>query len=400
MPGRDTGRDRGRSRWRAAVAALALIAAPAAARTSPVGAGYVPTDKDERGFWLQVEELEREIKTSAFVIRDPALNAYVRGVFCRTVGAAACAPVRIYLLRTAGFNAGMYPTGMMVINSGLLLRMRDEAQLAAILGHEYTHYTHRHQIKIFRDMKRKAGAAAWMSLLPVGGLAAAAALSVAQIGMAASIFSFSRDQEAEADAVSVPLMATAGYDPNEAWHVWEQLRAEQDATAAVRKVKSRKDKDGGIFGSHPPTAERLAALKGLAATQPAGGVDGRSAYVTALRPWWPQLVDDQVKLNDFGGTEFVLGRLAENGWTADLLYARGELYRTRGRPDDLTQAAGFYRAATAMADAPAEAWRGLGLVELRAGRDIEGRAALARYLKARPDAADRSMIEMMTGEVS
>ncbi|WBH16870.1 M48 family metallopeptidase [Sphingomonas radiodurans] len=375
-------------------------AAPVAAQIAPITAGYTPVDKDERGFWSEVEELERNIKTSAFVIRDPALNGYVRGTFCRIVGASECAPIRIYIVRTADFNASMYPTGMMIINSGLLLRMRDEAQLAAILGHEFTHYTHRHQIQIFRDVKRKANAAAWLSMIPVGGLAAAAALSVAQLGMAASIFTFSRGMESEADAVSVPLMARAGYDPGQAWRVWEQLRAEQDATAIARNAKSRKDKNGGIFGSHPPTAERLATLKTLAAAQPAGGSDERAAYVAAVRPWWPKLVDDQIKLNDFGGTEFVLGKLAETGWTADLLYARGELYRTRGRPDDLTQAAGFYRSATAMPDTPAEAWRGLGLVELRAGRVVEGQAALANYLKARPDATDRSMIEMMAEEVS
>lgn len=384
----------------AAAGALALVAAaPAPDPAQPITAGYQPVDKDERGLWMQVEEIERNIRTSAFVIRDPALNDYVRSVFCRTVGAAECASVRIYLLRTPAFNAGMYPTGMMVINSGLLLRMRDEAQLAAILGHEYTHYTHRHQVRLFRDARRKAGAAAWLAFVPVGGLAAATALSVAQLGVVAAMFTFSREMEEEADAVSVPLMARAGYDPAQAWRVWEQLRAEQDATAAARQRRSRKDDDGGMFGSHPPTAERMAALKALAERQPpAARIDGRDAYVAALRRWWPGLVDDQVKLNDFGGTEFVLGRLAESGWTADLLYARGELYRARGRPDDFAQAAGFYRAALARPDAPVESWRGLGLAELRAGRSAEGRAALAEYLKQRPDAPDRSMIGMMAGE--
>ena len=393
-------------RLAAAAGALALGAAsplpapPPVQQVGPIGAGYKPVDKDERGFWLEVEELERHVRTSAFVIRDAALNDYVRSVFCRTVGASECAGVRIYLLRTPAFNAGMYPTGMMVINSGLLLRMRDEAQLAAILGHEFTHYTHRHQIQLFRDAKRKANAAAWLAVVPIGGLVAAAALSVAQLGMVASIFTFSRSMEAEADAVSVPLMARAGYDPDQAWRVWEQLRAEQDATAVERKRRSRKDDNGGIFGSHPPMAERMAALKTLAVQQPAGArADGRAAYVAALRPWWPRLVDDQVKLNDFGGTEFVLGRLAETGWTADLLYARGELYRARGKPEDFAAAAGFYQAAIAQPDAPVEAWRGLGLAELRAGRAAEGRTALAEYLKKRPDAADRSMIEMMAGEV-
>lgn len=386
----------------AAVSALALLAAAPDDRFStPIAAGYQPADKDERGLWMQVDDVERNLKTSAFTIRDPALNAYVRGVFCRTVGDAECAPVRIFVIRTAAFNAGMYPTGLMVINSGLLLRMRDEAQFAAILGHEYTHYTHRHTLQGFRDLKGKANAMAWLSMLPVAGFAGAAVASLVQIGMMASVFTFSRSMEAEADAASVPLMAKAGYDPKQAWKVWDQLRAEQDATAAARRKRSRKDDNGGIFGSHPPTAERLATLKLLADQQPATGpaIDGRTTYVAALRPWWPQLVDDEVKRNDFGGSDFLIGKLAEDGWTPDLLYARGELYRTRAATGDLPKAAGFYRDALAQPGAPVEAWRGLGLAELRDGRAVEGRAALATYLKNKPDAADRSMIAMMAGEV-
>lgn len=363
----------------------------------PVGAGYAPTDKDERGLWMQVDEAERQIKASNFLIRDPGLNAYVRGVFCRTVGQAECQGVRVYLMRTADFNAGMMPNGTMVVNSGLLLRMRSEAQLAAVLGHEYTHYAGRHSLRNFRDVKSKANALAWLSMIPVGGYVAAAAMTAMQVGLMGSMFAFSRDMEREADAGSVPLMAKAGYDPAEAPRVWEQLRAEQDATAAARGTKSRKNR-GGLFATHPPSAERVENLRALAKAQPAATWgDGAAAYRAALRPWWPQLVDDQVKLNDFGATEFLLAKLAEDGWTPDLLYARGELYRARGKPEDFAAAAGFYRQAVGAADAPVEAWRGLGLASLRAGREDEGEAALKTYLAKRPDAPDREMMAMLAG---
>lgn len=385
------------------LAAFSVLLAPVPALADdfkqPIAAGYQPQDKDERGLWMQVEELERELKTSEFVIRDPALNGYVRGVFCRTVGEAECAPVRLYLVRTAAFNASMAPTGLMMVNSGLLLRVQNEAQLAAVLGHEYIHYTHRHSLQLFRDVKRKTSAMAWLSLVPVGGYAAAAALTAVQLGVIGSIFRFSREMEAESDAGSVPMMAQAGYDPAEAARIWEQLRAEQDATAVARKKRSRKDDDGGLFASHPPTKERVAALAALAAKQPrpAAATDGRAAYRIGMRAWWPRLIDDQIKLNDFGGTDFLLGRLARDGWTSELLYARGELYRTRGRPEDLTAAAGLYRQAVATGDAPAEAWRGLGLSSLRSGRAEEGRAALREYLARKPDAHDKAMMGMMLG---
>ncbi|MBV5324134.1 MAG: hypothetical protein J0626_02060, partial [Rhodospirillaceae bacterium] len=93
----------------------------------------------------------------------------------------------------------------------------------------------------------------------------------------------------------------------------------------------------------------------------------RDAYRAALGGWWASFVDDQVKLNDFGGTELLLAELARDGWTPELRFARGELYRARGTPADLVKAAEFYREAVADPAAPVEAWRGLGLALLRAG---------------------------------
>jgi hypothetical protein len=300
--------------------------------------------------------------------------------------------VRIYVLRTAYFNASMAPNGMMLVYSGLFLRARDEAQFAAVLGHEYTHYRNRHSLKGFRDLKSKASAAGWISFLPFG--------FIASIGVLASIFTYSREMEAEADAGSIPLIAKAGYDPKSASLIWEELRAEMDATAAARGTKSRKDKDRGMFETHPPSAERMATLKTLAEKQPLFGpvTTNRDAYRAALAPFWSDFVEDQIKLNDFGATEFLLGDLAKEGWTPELHYARGELYRTRGKPEDMTAAAGFYRQSLAGQGAPIEAWRGLGLALLRSGAKAEGQAALKHYIAGKPEATDKAMMAMLAGE--
>jgi beta-barrel assembly-enhancing protease len=381
-------------------AAIALVAAAPTRPNRPISAGYQPQDQDERGLWMQVEEAERDVKASNFVIRDPALNDYVRGVFCRTVTEERCRDVRIYLLRTPVFNAAMYPNGMMVVYSGLFLRVRNEAQLAAVLGHEFTHYANRHSLRNFRDIKKKTNALAVLNVVPILNYGAAAAMTVLQYGVLGSIFGFSREMEREADAGSLPLMANAHYDPAAASAIWEQIRAEQDATALARGKKSQKEKDGGMFASHPPTAERMTALKAMAAKQTIAGTPelNRDPYRNALAAYWSSFIDDQVKLNDFGATEFLLQHLAAEGWTPELLYARGELYRSRGRPEDLKEAAGFYGQATADPSAPVEAYRGLGLALLRSGVQADGKAALRDYLAKKPDASDRAMIAMMAGE--
>jgi beta-barrel assembly-enhancing protease len=363
-----------------------------------VGKDYVPTDKDERGLWDIMNEEERKLKTSAFVMRDPALNAYVRQVLCKTVG-PQCADIRLYLIRTPYFNAAMGPNGMMLVNSGLFLRTRNEAQLAAILGHEFTHYTGRHSVRLWKNIRAKTDAAAWLSMIPVAGWAAAGVLTVAQLGILGSLGAFSRDMEREADSGSISLLAKGGYDPMAASRIWGQLRDEMDATALARGKKSQKDKSQGMMASHPSTLERMTDLKALAEKTPVSGTPtlNRAEYRVALAPHWASFVDDQIKLNDFGATEMLLAELGKDGWTSELLFARGELYRTRGKPDDLVKAAEFHGEAVKQEGAPVEAWRGLGLAQLRSGKQAEGQAALKTYLEKRPDASDRAMIAMLAG---
>lgn len=383
------------------VLAAQMVAMPVmSAAPPPITPGYQPQDKDERGLWMQMDEAERDLKVSNFVMRDPALNAYVRKVLCKTAGEAECKEIRLYILRTPYFNAAMAPNGMMLVFSGLFLRTQNEAQLAAILGHEYTHYRNKHSLRNFRDIKAKADAIAWISLIPFASLAVGLGVSLAQFGILGSIMGFSREMEREADAGSIPMLGNAGYDPTAASKVWAQLRVEADATAAARGKKSRKDKDGGMFASHPGSAERMTVLNDLGSKQAVTGTPSlfRKEYSAALAPFWSDLVDDQIKLNDFGATELLLGQLATEGWTSELLFARGELYRARGKPEDLTKAADFFRQSIATGQAPAEAHRGLGLALLRGGVQAEGQAALKQYLTLRPDAKDKSMMAMLAGE--
>jgi predicted Zn-dependent protease len=411
-----TARPRGRAAWLAAalLAASALVPAsawaapaqPAAAaadipETGPLAPGapppwtrgYQPMSSAERGLWLEADEAERQVKASNFVLRDAALNDYVRGVLCRTVGEDRCGAARIYIIRTPYMNASMAPNGMMQVWTGLLLRVRDEAQLAAVLGHEFGHFEHRDTLRSFRDLKHKTNAMTWLSFLPLGvGL-------IAQIGIVGSAYSFNRDMERDADLRGLEFMSSGGYAPGAASAVWTQFRAEQDATAVERERKSRKDKNGGFFATHPNSAERVEYLTGAAGRMPNPPTrTGGPEYRAALAAWWAPFIDDQIKLNDFGATEFLLESLArEGGWTGELLFARAELHRTRGRDGDFEKAADYYRQALAEGAAMPEAHRGLGLALIRTGAAEEGRRALKQYVQMKADAVDRAMMVMMAG---
>ena len=228
-----------------AAAAAALHTGVAHARVLPrdmvplVGPGFKPTDRDEQGLWKEMERAEEEIAGSNLLIQDPKLTGYLKNII-GTVGGPAAQDFRIYLARIPDFNAMMFPSGFAVVFSGLLLRMRNEAQLAGVIAHESGHFLRRHMIRSWRDERRKTDLFAVGSMLAgIGGAGAGVYLGdyvqLAELGTLLSLFSYSREMEAEADAMGARLVADAGYTPMEMSNIWLQLIGEENASAYYRR---------------------------------------------------------------------------------------------------------------------------------------------------------------------
>ncbi|SDA28894.1 M48 family metallopeptidase [Sphingomonas sp. NFR15] len=378
-----------------AAAVLGIAASVPRPPLPPYAGAYEPQSVDERGLWMQLDEAERTLRDSAFVVKDATLTGYVRAVLCRTVGVERCMGTRVYVIRDPEFNASMTPNGTLVVNTGLFMRVRDEAELAAVLGHEFAHFEQRHGLHRFQHSRSMTDVAAWMGVIAASGASyqirsAAVDVSHSTIG---SIFAFNRDEEREADMLGAKYMLAAGYDPKALPDIWTRAMDEADATSFGRKQKSHRYDRLSFFASHPTNLERATYLRGLVAGMGQGDT-GHDALRTAIKPLRGAFIADQLKLNDFGGTEYLFGQLAGDAWDAELLRARGDLYRARGNPRDLVSAAGFYAQAIALDPADADAYRGLGLARLRGG-DAQGAEALKRYLALRPDAPDRAMIQAL-----
>lgn len=384
----------------AAALAATVLSRPAAAEQTqstqlpPYTAAYEPRTVDERGLWMDADEHERQLRDSPLVIRDETLNAYVRRVLCKTVGDDRCGSVRVYVLEVPATNAFMTPNGTMVVWSGLLLRAGSEAELGAVLGHEFGHFELRHGLQDFKRARTTGDVLAWLSVL--GGLAGTNT-SLSQIALIGSYFRFSREQETAADLLGLKYLKSSPYPAAAAPSFWQHIMAESDATAAGRKRKSRHRYSAGFFDSHPTDLKRAHYLDEMAAKMGDEPGDPQIAgHMAGIRSHLPQFLAAQIKLNDFGGTEYLLGQLAgSNGWTGELLYARGELYRTRGNPRDLVSAAQFYGEAIKAGYAAPEARRGLGLSLLRSGQVTDGKAALNDYLRLNPEASDAKAISAL-----
>jgi predicted Zn-dependent protease len=385
----------------------AMHAGVASARVLPqdmvplVSKGYRPVDKDEQGLWHEMERVEEEISGTNLLINDPALQNYVKNLI-GTVGGPAAEDFRIYLVRIPEFNAMMFPTGFAVVFSGLLLRMRNEAQLAGVIAHESGHFLRRHQIRAWRDMRRKSDLFAVGAMLAgVGGAAGGVYLGdyvrLAELGTILSLYSYSRGMEAEADAIGIRLLEQNGYPPIEMANVWQQLIGEENASARYRGKHRHK---GGLFDTHPSSDSRMADLRADAAelTVPGKPYDSRrDRYLATIGQIRPSLLDDQVKLNDPGASQYLIETLAQDGWNGLLRYYEGEVWRLRNRVGDDARAAQSYAAAVVYPDAPADAWRMHGISLLKQGRTAEAKAAFGRYLTMKPDAPDAAWIRQAAG---
>jgi predicted Zn-dependent protease len=384
----------GRRRWLAAGCAHCLALGGFAARAQaperlpqgpmPGGPGWVVPDRfarpdlasDEGGLWAMMDREETRLRRSPSVIRDPELRAYLQGIACRLAG-THCPDVRVYPIRTPIFNANMAPNGMMQIWSGLLLRVENEAQLAAVLGHELGHYMRRHTLEQLRDARARSAFATFISVFGLAGMAV-------QLATLAGSFAFSRDQEREADAIGLRLMTDAGYDPREAAEIWENLRAELAAAPDGRP--------NPMTATHPGIEERSATLARLAEGA-TGGSLGEAEYAKALAPFQFELLEDEVRRAQHGETLVLLDRLLKRApERADLFYFRGETRRLRAKEGDLDAALADLRQAVALGREPPQAHRSLGYVLRLKEQPTEAQAEFARYIELLPSAPDAALI--------
>ena len=372
----------------ALLAALALAGCASKAPLRDNAPGTTPVaGSDEAELWYAMERAEAELKRSPLLVRDAALNDYVRGVACKAAG-PHCRDLRVYIMDVPQFNASMAPNGLMLVWTGALLRMRDEAELAFVLGHETGHFTALHTLRQWRRMKDMSNFLSAFSLVAYGGGYG----NVAQLGSLAgmaTLLKYSRDMEREADRLGFAHVVAGGWAPRAGADVWARM---------WREEQTRKwDRPLPVFSTHPASQERLNDISAAAAAIPDPPADrGRDRYRAATRPFLQGWLDKELGQRRYAGSILVIGELLQDAPAADkglLTFYLGEAYRRRGLNDDRARAAGYYAQAIALPEAPAAAWREHGFARRAAGDLAGARSALQRYLRDAPQAEDRAFVQ-------
>jgi predicted Zn-dependent protease len=358
---------------------------PALARTqeawqAPARLSRPELTSDEGGLWAMMDREETKLRRSPFALHDPSLREYLQGIACRVSG-EHCPDVRAYVVQNRVFNANMAPNGMMQVWTGLMLRVDNEAQMAAVLGHEIGHYLQHHSVERLRDAKGRSAFGQFLSLFGFVGLAG-------QLVLIAGQFGYSRDQEREADRISLILMSHAGYEPGEAAKIWDNLLLEAKANPEGDPAKTNP-----LFATHPPMDERKETLQQLAAGLPRGETK-EPVWLAKIAPFRHEWLNEEIERGRFEESVALLTRLAARSPAeADYWWARAEVYRLHGSDSDFDAAIKDYQTAIAAGSEPPEAHRGLGLVYRKRNQVDEAKASLAHYLELAPDAPDAAMIK-------
>jgi predicted Zn-dependent protease len=327
---------------------------------------------------------------------------------------------RFFVLRDPSPNAFALPNGDIYMHTGMLARLADTAQLAAILAHEVNHVAGHHSVVDFRSTNKKI--ITGMVLTGVFGGAGALISS----GLYTSMYGFSRELEQEADDRAVVLLATSPYDADALPEIYDILA--KDYEGVRPRVPT-------IWSTHPQLESRAARTREQVAAARPGRRDAE-AFDAVVKPIRAMTIRDYIQ-DDYPRTAIALAEELARRYPDDveLLQLQGDAYaamgprsefdedglsnsqRRRNATQRITrtrqereaellrtpagQAAlranlgrareAYQRALAADADY-APAYRGLGEVAERLDEPRAAAQAYVDYLKKAPDATDRPVI--------
>jgi len=213
--------------------------------------------------------------------RSPALLNLLQGITERLSRAETATAIRfrITLLNSPLVNAFALPNGNIYVTRGLLALANDTSEIAAVVAHEMAHVTAAHAIER-AELERVALVRARVASDLLQDPVLSRAVSTQQ---RVEIASFSRQQEFEADAISVRTIAKAGFDPFGAPRFLNALNGSTALRAAMLGQPASATRMD-ISATHPSTPERIALVTAAAREigAPGLGENDRTSYLNAL----------------------------------------------------------------------------------------------------------------------
>src|SRR5712692_395881 len=203
-------------------------------------------------------QLAADVDRQGKFIDDPVVTEYVNRVGQNlALHSDAKIPFTIKVLDSDDVNAFALPGGFLYVNKGAILAADSEAELAGVMAHEIAHVAARHGVE--QASKATLANYAMIPLIFMTGGLGYIAYQAAQIGVPLTFLKFNRGMEAEADKLGAEYLWAAGYDPNNFLSFFEKLE---------KKEKHKPGTLSKLFGTHPPTPDRITKVHDLLARFP------------------------------------------------------------------------------------------------------------------------------------
>ena len=261
--------------------ALVLLSGGALAQT-PVKAGFnvFSANQDIEIGRQSAAQAERQLP----VLRDPSITGYVDRIG-RRLAAVAPGPKFPYtfkVINASDINAFALPGGPVYVTRGIVDAVRNEGELAGVMGHEISHVALRHGTnQVSKAYLAKAGIGLLGGILGGGGTATGSIMqAVGGFGLNALLLRFSRTAESQADIMGTQIMARAGYDPMAMASMLSMLREKQGRDPG---------RVAQFFSDHPSPANREARVRqeaqGIGAVRsspPIGGLESVQAQLRGM----------------------------------------------------------------------------------------------------------------------
>lgn len=229
--------------------------------SSPIGGGSIlvgMSEDEEKAVDKQVSP--QQFSQDLGAVQDAQVNQYLSEVGQR-LDANVHRPQMPYSYRVLNanyVNAYTFPGGAMGVTRGILVDLDDEAELAALLGHELGHVNARHAAQ--RQGTAMVAQVAVVGASIIGQAAGYGDLANlgSQLGASALLSSYSRDNEREADALGQEYMVRAGYPAHGMIGLQQLLVDQQKESPGMLQT---------MFSTHPMSSERRDTARQLAETK-------------------------------------------------------------------------------------------------------------------------------------
>ncbi len=190
-----------------------------------------------------------QILATSVVIKDPVVDEFVNRLAQNIVrNSDVHIPVTVYVLRNPQVNAFTLPGGYFFVNSGAIVALHDEDELAGVMAHELGHVACRHVTKKMTQRDLLSLASIPLVIAAGPGLAGLGAEEAANVALPLQFERFSRADEREADWLGIQYLWKAGFDPNGLVRAFQTLEKDQQTQPGFM---------ARAFASHPQTPARI-----------------------------------------------------------------------------------------------------------------------------------------------